>query len=128
MSEFSLYGGPSLQTAKADPGVAARAANGDQGQVLGASVQKAEEAVQGSAEAFARISDFGEMQRQEVELRRIRDESDAKFSRMLAFALLPAPPGSWLPVWKSTLHGPGQCQLPLSRQPRLRLTVQHRDG
>lgn len=86
MSEFSLYGGPSLQTAKADPGVAARAANGDQGQVLGASVQKAEEAVQGSAEAFARISDFGEMQRQEVELRRIRDESDAKFSRMLAFA------------------------------------------
>lgn len=86
MSEFSLYGGPSLQTAKADPGVAARAANGDQGQVLGASVQKAEEAVQGSEEAFARISDFGEMQRQEVELRRIRDESDAKFSRMLAFA------------------------------------------
>jgi len=86
MSEFSLYGGPALQTAKADPGVAARAANGDQGQVLGASVQKAEEAVQGSAEAFARISDFGEMQRQEVELRRIRDESDAKFSRMLAFA------------------------------------------
>ena len=86
MSEFSLYGGPSLQTAKADPGVAARAANGDHGQVLGASVQKAEEAVQGSAEAFARISDFGEMQRQEVELRRIRDESDAKFSRMLAFA------------------------------------------
>lgn len=86
MSEFSLYGGPSLQTAKADPGVAARAANGDQGQVLGASVQKAEEAVQGSAEAFARISDFGEMQRQEVALRRIRDESDAKFSRMLAFA------------------------------------------
>lgn len=86
MSEFSLYGGPSLQTAKVDPGVAARAANGDQGQVLGASVQKAEEAVQGSAEAFARISDFGEMQRQEVELRRIRDESDAKFSRMLAFA------------------------------------------
>ena len=86
MSEFSLYGGPSLQTAKADPGVAARAANGDQGQVLGASVQKAEEAVQGSAEAFARISDFGEMQRQEGELRRIRDESDAKFSRMLAFA------------------------------------------
>lgn len=86
MSEFSLYGGPSLQTAKADSGVAARAANGDQGQVLGASVQKAEEAVQGSAEAFARISDFGEMQRQEVELRRIRDESDAKFSRMLAFA------------------------------------------
>lgn len=84
MSEFSLYGGPSLQTAKADPGVAARAANGDQGQVLGASVQKAEEAVQGSAEAFARISDFGEMQRQEVELRRIRDESDAKF------------PGCWL--------------------------------
>ena len=86
MSEFSLYGGPSLQTAKADPGVAARAANGDQGQVLGASVQKAEEAVQWSEEAFARISDFGEMQRQEVELRRIRDESDAKFSRMLAFA------------------------------------------
>jgi len=86
MSEFSLYGGPSLPTAKDDPGVAARAANGDQGQVLGASVQKAEEAVQGSAEAFARISDFGEMQRQEVELRRIRDESDAKFSRMLAFA------------------------------------------
>ncbi|MCL6677138.1 glucosaminidase domain-containing protein [Akkermansia muciniphila] len=86
MREFPLYGGPSLQTAKADPGVAARAANGDQGQVLGASVQKAEEAVQGSAEAFARISDFGEMQRQEVELRRIRDESDAKFSKMLAFA------------------------------------------
>ena len=86
MREFPLYGGPSLQTAKADPGVAARAANGDHGQVLGASVQKAEEAVQGSAEAFARISDFGEMQRQEVELRRIRDESDAKFSRMLAFA------------------------------------------
>lgn len=86
MREFSLYGGPSLQTAKVDPGVAARAANGDHGQVLGASVQKAEEAVQGSAEAFARISDFGEMQRQEVELRRIRDESDAKFSRMLAFA------------------------------------------
>lgn len=86
MSEFSLYGGPSLQTAKADPGVAARAANGDQGQVLGASVQKAEEAIQWSEEAFARISDFGEMQRQEVELRRIRDESDAKFSRMLAFA------------------------------------------
>lgn len=86
MREFSLYGGPSLQTAKVDPGVAARAANGDHGQVLGASVQKAEEAVQGSAEAFAKISDFGEMQRQEVELRRIRDESDAKFSRMLAFA------------------------------------------
>ena len=55
------------------PGTAARAANGDQGQMLGASVQKAEEAVQGSAEEFARISDFGEMQRQEVELRRIRD-------------------------------------------------------
>lgn len=86
MREFPLYSGPSLQTAKADPGVAARAANGDHGQVLGASVQKAEEAVQGSAEAFARISDFGEMQRQEVELRRIRDESDAKFSKMLAFA------------------------------------------
>ena len=86
MREFSLYGGPSLQTAKVDPGGAARAANGDHGQVLGASVQKAEEAVQGSAEAFAKISDFGEMQRQEVELRRIRDESDAKFSKMLAFA------------------------------------------
>ena len=81
-----MYGGPSLQTAKANPGTDARAANGDQGQMLGASVQKAEEAVQGSAEAFARISDFGEMQRQEVELRRIRDESDAKFSKMLAYA------------------------------------------
>ena len=86
MKEIPLYGGPSLQTAKANPGTAARAANGDQGQMLGASVQKAEEAVQGSAEAFARISDFGEMQRQEVELRRIRDESDAKFSKMLAYA------------------------------------------
>lgn len=65
MREFPLYGGPSLQTAKADPGVAARAANGDQGQVLGASVQKAEEAVQGSAEAFARISDFGDAEPEE---------------------------------------------------------------
>ena len=86
MKEIPLYVGPSLQTAKANPGTAARAANGDQVQMLGASVQKAEEAVQGSAEAFARISDFGEMQRQEVELRRIRDESDAKFSKMLAYA------------------------------------------
>ena len=86
MKEIPLYGGTSLQTVKANPGTAARAANGDQGQMLGASVQKAEEAVQGSAEAFARISDFGEMQRQEVELRRIRDESDAKFSKMLAYA------------------------------------------
>ena len=47
MKEIPLYGGPSLQTAKANPGTAARAANGDQGQMLGASVQKAEEAVQG---------------------------------------------------------------------------------
>ena len=86
MKEIPLYGGPSLRTAKADPGTAARAANGDQGQMLGGSIQKAEEALQGSAEAFARISDFGEMQRQEVELRRIRDESDAEFSRMLAYA------------------------------------------
>lgn len=86
MKEIPLYGGPSLQTAKANPGTAARAANGDQGQMLGASVQKAEEAVQGSAEAFARISDFGEMQRQEVELRRIRDESDAEFSKLLSYA------------------------------------------
>lgn len=86
MKEIPLYGGPSLRTAKADPGTAARAANGDHGQMLGGSIQKAEEALQGSAEAFARISDFGEMQRQEVELRRIRDESDAEFSRMLAYA------------------------------------------
>lgn len=86
MKEIPLYGGPSLRTAKADPGTAARAANGDQGQMLGGSIQKAEEALQGSAEAFARISDFGEMQRQEAELRRIRDESDAEFSRMLAYA------------------------------------------
>lgn len=86
MKEIPLYGGPSLQTAKANPGTAARAANGDQGQMLGASVQKAEEAVQGSAEAFARISDFGEMQRQEVELRRIRDESDAEFFKLLSYA------------------------------------------
>lgn len=86
MKEIPLYGGPSLQAAKANPGTAARAANGDQGQMLGGSIQKAEEGLQGSAEAFARISDFGEMQRQEVELRRIRDESDAEFSRMLAYA------------------------------------------
>lgn len=86
MKEIPLYGGPSLQTAKANPGTAARAANGDQGQMLGGSIQKAEEGLQGSAEAFARISDFGEMQRQEVELRKIRDESDAEFSRMLAYA------------------------------------------
>lgn len=86
MKEIPLYGGPSLRTAKANPGTAARAANGDQGQMLGGAIQKAEEALQGSAEAFARISDFGEMQRQEVELRRIRDESDAEFSRMLAYA------------------------------------------
>lgn len=86
MKEIPLYGGPSLQTAKANPATAARAANGDQGQMLGGSIQKAEEALQGSAEAFARISDFGEMQRQEAELRRIRDESDAEFSRMLAYA------------------------------------------
>lgn len=86
MKEIPLYGGPSLRTAKADPGTAARAANGDQGQMLGGSIQMAEQNLQGSAEAFARISDFGEMQRQEAELRRIRDESDAEFSRMLAYA------------------------------------------
>lgn len=86
MKEIPLYGGPSLQTAKANPGTAARAANGDQGQMLGGAIHKAEEGLQGSAEAFSRISDFGEMQRQEVELRRIRDESDAKFSKMLAYA------------------------------------------
>lgn len=86
MKEIPLYGGPSLQAAKANPSTAARAANGDQGQMLGGSIQKAEEGLQGSAEAFARISDFGEMQRQEVELRKIRDESDAEFSRMLAYA------------------------------------------
>lgn len=86
MKEIPLYGGPSLQTAKANPGTAARAANGDQGQMLGASIHKAEQGLQGSAEAFARISDFGEMQRQEVELRRIRDESDAEFSKLLSYA------------------------------------------
>ena len=86
MKEIPLYGGPSLQTAKANPGTAANAANGDQGQMLGASIHKAEEGLQGSAEAFSRISDFGEMQRQEVELRRIRDESDAEFSKLLSYA------------------------------------------
>ena len=123
MSEFSLYGGPSLQTAKADPGVAARAANGDQGQVLGASVQKAEEAVQGSAEAFARISDFGEMQRQEVELRRIRDESDAKFPRRLVlnFLLEAAPRQHELQKKSSSRKGENalaitpNCILPIQR-------------
>lgn len=86
MKEIPLYGGPSLQAAKANPGTAARAANGDQGQMLGGAIHKAEEGLQGSAEAFSRISDFGEMQRQEVELRRIRDESDAEFSKMLSYA------------------------------------------
>lgn len=86
MKEIPLYGGPSLQAAKANPATAARAANGDQGQMLGGAIHKAEEGLQGSAEAFSRISDFGEMQRQEVELRRIRDESDAEFSKMLSYA------------------------------------------
>jgi flagellum-specific peptidoglycan hydrolase FlgJ len=86
MKEIPLYGGPSLQAAKANPGTAANAANGDQGQMLGASIHKAEQGLQGSAEAFSRISDFGEMQRQEVELRRIRDESDAEFSKLLSYA------------------------------------------
>lgn len=86
MKEIPLYGGPSLQAAKANPATAARAANGDQGQMLGASIHKAEQGLQGSAEAFSRISDFGEMQRQEVELRRIRDESDAEFSKLLSYA------------------------------------------
>lgn len=86
MKEIPLYGGPSLQAAKANPATAARAANGDQGQMLGGAIHKAEEALQGSADAFAGISDFGEMQRQEVELRRIRDESDAEFSKMLSYA------------------------------------------
>lgn len=86
MKEIPLYGGPSLQAAKANPATAARAANGDQGQMLGGAIHKAEEGLQGSAEAFSRISDFGEMQRQEVELRRIRDESDAEFSKLLSYA------------------------------------------
>ena len=86
MKEIPLYGGPSLQAAKATPATAARAANGDQGQMLGGAIHKAEEGLQGSAEAFSRISDFGEMQRQEVELRRIRDESDAEFSKLLSYA------------------------------------------
>ncbi|WP_417001697.1 glucosaminidase domain-containing protein [Akkermansia sp.] len=86
MKEIPLYGGPSLQAAKANPATAARAANGDQGQMLGGAIHKAEEGLQGSAEVFSRISDFGEMQRQEVELRRIRDESDAEFSKMLSYA------------------------------------------
>ena len=86
MKEIPLYGGPSLQAAKANPATAARAANGDQGQMLGGAIHKAEESLQGSAEAFSRISDFGEMQRQEVELRRIRDESDAEFSKLLSYA------------------------------------------
>lgn len=86
MKEIPLYGGPSLQAAKANPGTAANAANGDQGQMLGGAIHKAEQGLQGSAEAFSRISDFGEMQRQEVELRRIRDESDAEFSKMLSYA------------------------------------------
>jgi putative ligA len=54
--------------------------------MLGGAIHKAEEGLQGSAEAFSRISDFGEMQRQEVELRRIRDESDAEFSKLLSYA------------------------------------------
>lgn len=86
MNEIPLYGGPSLQTAKADPGLAARAANADQGQLLGAAIQRAEAGLQGSAEAFARVSDFGELQRQELELRRIRDESDAEFTKLLSYA------------------------------------------
>ena len=86
MKEIPLYGGPSLQAAKANPATAARAPNGDQGQMLGGAIHKAEEGLQGSAEAFSRISDFGEMQRQEVELRRIRDESDAEFSKLLSYA------------------------------------------
>lgn len=86
MNEIPLYGGPSLQSAKADPGLAARAANADQGQLLGAAIQRAEAGLQGSAEAFARVSDFGELQRQELELRRIRDESDAEFTKLLSYA------------------------------------------
>ena len=73
MKEIPLYGGPSLQAAKANPATAG-------------AIHKAEEGLQGSAEAFSRISDFGEMQRQEVELRRIRDESDAEFSKLLSYA------------------------------------------